>query len=130
MDQEPLFYESLSDALSSVVKACGGAKVMGAKLWPEKSVQAAHSQLLDCLNDARPAKLSPEQVMFLMREGRKINCHAAMNYLAREAGYQDPKPADPEDEKTKLQREYIDATRVMQSIAVRMEHAGLLRSVA
>lgn len=130
MDQESLFYESLSDALADVVKACGGAKVIGARLWPEKSVQAAHSQLLDCLNDARPAKLSPEQVLFLMREGRKINCHAAMNYLARETGYADPQPIEPEDERARLQREYIDAVKDLQALTGRMERVGLIRSVA
>ncbi len=46
------------------------------------------------------------------------------------AGYQDPKPADPEDEKTKLQREFIEAERRISNLVERMESVGLMRVVA
>jgi len=51
-------------------------------------------------------------------------------FLAREAGYADPQPVEPEDERAKLQREYIEATKAMQRLAGRMERAGMLRSAA
>lgn len=35
--QAPLFCESLTDAIRDVVRACGGTKVVGCKLWPEKN---------------------------------------------------------------------------------------------
>lgn len=126
MTQDSLFYESVTDALDGVVKACGGAKVVGCRLWPEKTPQAAHTLMLACLNEARPEKLSPEQVLWLLTAGRKVGCHAAMNYLAREAGYSDPLPIEPEDERAKLQRQFIEAQKAMQALAGRMERAGML----
>lgn len=126
MTQDSLFYESVTDALDGVVKACGGAKAVGCRLWPEKTPQAAHTLMLACLNEARPEKLSPEQVLWLLAAGRKVGCHAAMNYLAREAGYSDPLPVEPEDERARLQREYIEATKALQAIAGRIERAGML----
>ena len=126
MSQDALFYESLADALRVVVQALGGTKAAGCRLWPEKTPESAHRTLLDCLNEARPEKLSPEQVLYLLAAGRKVGCHAAMNYLAREAGYSDPAPIEPEDQRARLQREFIEAQKAMQALAGRMERAGLL----
>ena len=126
MSQDALFYESLADALRAVVQAMGGAKPVGSKLWPEKTPDAAARQLNDCLNESRPEKLSPEQVLWLLAAGRQVGCHAAMNYLAREAGYSDPLPVEPEDERARLQREYIEATKALQAIAGRIERAGMM----
>jgi hypothetical protein len=126
MTQDALFYESLNDALDAVVKACGGAKAVACKMWPEKTPDAAHRLLLACLNESRVEKLSPEHVLMLLRMGRERNCHAAINFLCRESGYGDPLPVDPEDEKARLQREFIEAQRAMQSLATRMEKIGLL----
>lgn len=127
MMQDSLFYESFMDALGASVQALGGAKSVGCRLWPEKTPQAAHTLLLSCLNDARPEKLSPEQVLWLLAEGRKVGCHAGMNYLARETGYADPQPIEPEDERALLQRQFIEAQKAMLALAGRMERAGLLR---
>ena len=44
---------SLTLALVEAVKALGGSKVVGCKLWPEKAPDAAQRLLLDCLNDDR-----------------------------------------------------------------------------
>ena len=126
MTQEALFYESLNDALKEIMQVAGGAKSVSVLLWPEKSPDAARSRLLDCLNPDRPDKLSPDQVLLFLKIGRQKGCHAAMNYLARDAGYEDPKPVDPEDEKTKVQREFIEAQKYMSRLAARMERVGMM----
>ena len=126
MSQEALFYETFNDALDAVVKACGGAKSVACKMWPEKTPDAAHRLLLACLNEGRVEKLSPEHVLMLLRMGRERNCHAAINYLARESGYSDPTPIEHEDEKARLQREFIEAQRSMSMLANRMEKFGML----
>ncbi|CAJ0698698.1 hypothetical protein [Ralstonia holmesii] len=130
MSQDALFYESFNDALDAVVKSCGGAKVVASKLWPEKTPDAAHRLLLACLNEGRVEKLSPEQTLFLLKLGRDRGCHAAMNFLARDCGYADPTPIEPEDERARLQREFIEAQKAMQVLAGRMEQFGLIRAVA
>ncbi len=126
MDQQDLFYESLNQALTAVVQACGGAKSVGCKLFPEKTPDAARSQLLDCLNDDRPAKLSPDHLVMLLRMGQEKGCHAAMFYLTGEAGYTTPSPISPEDENAKLQREFIASVKKMQGIAGKLESKGWL----
>lgn len=121
MNQPPLFVESLADALREVVRACGGSKPVGARLWPEKAPDAAARLLQDCLNDARPEKLSPDQVLLLARMGRERGCHAVLAFMAAECGYAPPQPVEPEDERAALQREYIEAVKVLAVLSTRLD---------
>ena len=45
---------------------------------------------------------------------------AAANFLMREAGYADPQPIEPEDERARLEREFIEAAKGVQAIAARL----------
>jgi hypothetical protein len=119
--QPSLFLESFTDALREAVRACGGSKLVGAKLWPEKAPDAAARLLQDCLNDTRAEKLSPDQVLLLTRMGRERGCHAVMAFLAIECGYAPPQPVEPEDERAALQREYIEAVKVLAHLSTRIE---------
>ncbi len=119
-----LFHESLADALRECISICGGTKMVGAKLWPEKDPDHAGRLLADCLNDAKREKLSPEQVLLILRLARARGCHAGMVFIARDLGYSDPQPIEPEDERAKLQREYIEAARHMAKLADRIERAS------
>lgn len=121
MMQSALFHESITDALREVVQALGGAKKVGAAMRPEKTVDEAARWLADCLNSDRREKFCPEQVLWLLREGRKAGCHAAMNFLAMDSGYAAPTPVEPEDEMAKLQRQFIESTRSMAQMMARIE---------
>jgi hypothetical protein len=113
--------ESLSEALVECVRACGGSKQVGPLLWPEKTPDAAQRLLLDCLNDDRPAKLSPEQLLFVLRLARQRGFHGGINYIAGELGYGTPVPIEPRDEIADLQRQYIEASRNMVRMAERID---------
>lgn len=119
--QSPLFVESITDALREVVRSCGGPKIVGCQLWPEKTPDAAARTLSDCLNDARPEKLSPDQVLLLARMGRGRGCHAVLAFIAAECGYAPPTPIEPEDERAQLHREYIEATKALVHLAARID---------
>ena len=128
--QTSLYHETLQDALDEVVKALGGAKRIGVILWPEKSADDAGRQLRHCLDPDRPEKLSLEQLALVLRMGREKGAHAGMTFLCRDAGYQDPVAVEPEGERARLQRQFIQAQQAMFAMAKRMERAGLLREVA
>ena len=121
MEQQALFHEDINDALRAVVKACGGTKQVATKLWPEKTMQDAQSYLNDCLNPARAAKLSPEQVLLLLKWGREADFHGAIEYICGEAGYSRPEPIEPEDELTKLLREYLGGKKRGNSLEAKIE---------
>lgn len=125
--QSALFHDSLQDAIAAVVAALGGAKAVGAQLWPEKAADEAGRLLRHCLNAERAEKLSLEQLVWLLREARKRGAHDAMHFLARECGYQDPAPVEPADERAALMRQLVDAQAALQALAKRLERAGVLR---
>lgn len=117
-----LFHESLADALRECIAVCGGLKTVGKTLWPEKDADIAGRLLADCLNEAKREKLSPEQMLLVLRMARERGCHAGMTFISRELGYADPQPIEPEDEKAKLQREFIESTKALAKMAQRIEH--------
>lgn len=127
-----LFHESLADALRDCIAACGGLKTVGKLLWPEKDADIAGRLLADCLNESKREKLSPEQVLLILRLARGKGCHAGMTFISRDLGYADPQPIEPEDEKAKLQREFIEASKHMARLAERIERVTTpaLRSAA
>lgn len=112
---------SLTLALVEAVKALGGSKVVGCKLWPEKAPDAAQRLLLDCLNDDRPAHLTPDHVLLVLRLARQAGHHGAVGWLLAELGYAPPQPVEPRDEAAELQRQFIEASRMMSQLASRIE---------
>lgn len=119
--QTALFYESVHDAIRELVRVLGGAKPVGNLLWPGKSMQDAATRLLNCLDHNRPEKLSPEDLVLLLKKGREAGCHVVMGYLNEQCGYTAPVPVDPTDELAELQRRYIDSVAEQKRIADRME---------
>lgn len=113
--------DSLTEALVTCVKACGGSKQVACVLWPEKAPDAAKRLLLDCLNDDRPAHLSPDHVMLVLKLARAKGCHAGFYYMADALGYSQPTPIDPRDEVAELQRQFVAATQTMAAMVQRME---------
>ena len=116
--------ESLNDALIACVKALGGSKQVGPLLWPEKAPDAAQRALLDCLNEDRPAKLCPEQLMLVLRLARAKGFHDGMNYIAAELGYGTPVPVEPRDEVAELMRAFNESVAQQASLAARIEKAA------
>ncbi len=118
--QDRLFFEDVNEALREVVNALGGPKVVGPLLWPEKSVDQAHGQLLACLNSERRERITPEQMLLLLKKGREADCHAAMQFLAREAGYE-IKPIRPVDQVAELISKAENLARESRSVAAALD---------
>lgn len=116
--------DTLNDALISCIKAAGGSKQVGPVLWPEKAPDAAQRMLLDCLNEDRPAKLSPEQVLLVLRLARAKGCHDGINFIAADLGYGTPVPMEPRDEVADLMRAFNDSVAQQASLAERIEKAA------
>lgn len=114
-------HDTINDALIACVKALGGSKQVGLKLWPEKTMEAAQRHLLACLNEDKPERLSPEQLVLLMRMARERGFHLVMQHLAETLGYAEPQPVEPRDEAAELQRQYIESARTLAKMAERIE---------
>lgn len=113
--------ESLTEALIAAVRALGGSKAVGPLLWPEQAPDAAQRKLLDALNDDRPQRLSPEQVLLVMRQARAAGCHVVMQYLADTLSYAEPVPVEPRDEADELRRQVLAMGQSLQRALARIE---------
>lgn len=110
--------EGLNQALIECVKAAGGSALVGKKLFPEKSPEAAQRTLLDCLNEERPAKLSPEQVVLVLRLARARGYHGGIAFILADLGYAPTMPIEPKDEAAELQRQFVEASnRIADAVA-------------
>lgn len=121
MQQEKLFHEDIYEALRTDILACGGFKAVGCVLWPEKAADKAGENLNNCLNRTRPEKLDPEQVLLIQKLAKNRGAFASLYYQTDEIGMTRPLPIEPEDEKAKLQRQFIEAVKAQQAMLSRME---------
>ncbi len=122
-------FESVNDALQSAVTALGGFKKVGPALRPELPIDQASGWLRDCLNTGRREKLAPEQVMLILRMARAAGYHAAMNFVAFDAGYK-AQPVDPQSQEAELQAKFIDAVDGLTAIQAQLQRLQRLRVAA
>lgn len=121
MQQETLWHETLEDALKDVVVALGGPKKVGSQLWPALPIEDAARKLNHCLDRDKPNKLSPDELLWLLRAGVEAGCLTPLTFINRFCKCEDAKPLDPETEKERLMREFMHAQRQMALMAGRLE---------
>ncbi len=123
--QIPLFYDSYEDAIRDCVTALGGFKKVGNMLWPAMAADDAGRKLAACLNTDKREKLDPNELCLIRREARKAGIHILAHYEARDAGYSEPQPLNPEDEAAQLQREFIAAVKGLEALQARMARVAV-----
>ena len=121
MQTELPFYECPEEALKAAVAALGGAKIVGAKVFPDKTPDRAAQVLLDCLNPGRSEKLELGQVMMILRMARDAGVHTGMEYIAQRLSYAPPEPIEPADELAELLRENLQDLREAAKRQARIE---------
>jgi len=124
MNQKPLFISDIYDALSDVVRALGGPKAVGALMRPELPADQAGRWVSDCLNREHRTRFDPEHVLWLLKQARAAESHAAMAWIEETCGYAPPVPVNPEDEAVRLQREMVGLMARMETLAsqLRINH--------
>jgi hypothetical protein len=121
MQQQALFFECIEDALAVAIDALGGRKKVACEMWPDLPASQAHNMINACLNAERREKFSPSQVVWLAARAGQVGCHAVMQYMAREGGYAEPQPLEPEDELQALLREHNKLLEQSAAAAKRLE---------
>lgn len=128
-EQTPLWVDDIYEALKHCCIAIAvneegngraWAKVVGHKIWPQKSPDEAGRLLIHCIDQSRNEKLDPDQVVLILRWAREVNCHVAMHFIANECMYHTPTPVTPEEQIDSLQRDYIDAVNKLERITMQM----------
>jgi hypothetical protein len=120
MIQEPLFVESLEEALRDAVNALKGPKAVGVMLWPSMKADLAGRRVNQCLDPERDEKFDLSEILLIVKAARALNKHTVMAFLARELDYEFS-PIDPETVETKERRELADLLNVVKGKLDRLE---------
>lgn len=118
--QSALFHERFEDALDEVIRVCGGRKKFACEMWPDKPTRDAHNLLDACLNPERRERFSPDHVIYVARRGAEVGCHAVMQYLGRECGY-DVKPITKAEEVDRLTGVIEESTKTLSAALTKLE---------
>lgn len=94
--------DSINSMLIACVRAAGGSKVVGPLLWPDLLIDKAQRKLLDCLNEDRPEKLSPDQAYYIEKLAKAKGSHIAIEFRCNDMNYTIPTPIEPKDEMAEL----------------------------
>lgn len=129
MQTELPFFESAEDALRSAVQSLGGAKAVGAKVFPDKSPERAAQQLLDCLNTGRPEKLELSQVLMVLHMAREAGHHGPMYWLCGEVGYE-ARPITRAEEADRLTTVVEQSTKTLACALAALERLQRMRAAA
>lgn len=124
MEQLDLIHESVIDALRSAIAALGGVKKVACQLRPSWEPDRAQKWLSNALDDGRPEKPEVQDVIWILREAKRVGFHDAMTYFAHECEYS-ATPIEPETELARLEREFISAVRTLNKITPKIEEARL-----
>ena len=122
------FFEDLDDALREAVRQLGGHKKVGPQLRPELPLDQASNWLRDCLNTDRREKLSPQQLLLVMRLAAKQGYHGLMGFVAFDAGYEQPRPVTADDQAAELQRDFVAAVERLDQIQRQMTRNQVRRA--
>lgn len=117
------FFDDINDALKDAVRALGGPKKVGVLLWPEldHAPEQAANKMRDCLNPERREKLSPQQLLYVMRKAREVGHHSLMGFVATDTGYAVPAPVDPEAVLAESQAEFVESVKRLDQLAKSIE---------
>jgi hypothetical protein len=129
MQAEMPFFEGPEDALRSAVQLLGGAKKVGAMIWPDKGIDAASRLLQDCLNPSRAEKLDVTQVMFIFSQAKASGHHAPFAWFCGEVGY-DARPITKAEEADRLTTVIEQSSKTLASAMATLERLQRARAVA
>jgi hypothetical protein len=116
-----LFYDDEFDALAQTIANSDKTfKQCACYLFPHLKQESAYARLKACLNPEKDERLTLGQIIAL---ARFCEAYDALHFMADELDHERPAKKAPEDELARLQREYINAVKALQSLTPKLEAA-------
>ncbi len=116
-----LFYDDEFDALAQTISNSEREfKQVAAFLFPHLKAESQYARLKNCLNPKTDERLTLGQIVAMCRFCDRYD---ALYFMCDELHHGRPDPIEPEDELAKLQREYIQAVKLLASLTPKIEQA-------
>ncbi|MDP2346737.1 MAG: hypothetical protein Q8N34_03315 [Gammaproteobacteria bacterium] len=119
--QEQPKKDTILEALQADVDALGGNKAVGMILWPEKDPVSAGKHLSNCFREDRNERITPEQVALIIKRARHAGSFHTLHHICDDASVTHPTPIEPEDERARLQKQFIKAVEHLDFIRANMD---------
>lgn len=108
-------WDSFLEALRDDIQALGGSSKVGSWFIPGKSQDAQRNYVNDRLNADRRERFADDQQELIMRRAVESRGYsAALFYLCDAIGTERPKAKNPETERDRAQRAFIDAAQSLE----------------
>lgn len=118
-----LFYDDEFDALQQMIAGSERSfKECAAFLRPDLKPESAYAWLKACVNPQGDQNLKLGQIVSLARFCRRTDI---LFFMADELKHERPKPLNPEDERTRIQREFAEAVAIVKDLADQASAAGI-----
>lgn len=122
IQQDFSFHASAEDATHAAIHKSGKAmKALAYELWPSLKMDTAYARLRGCLNQDRPEKLTADEHLKL---ANLTGQYDFVHYCAQECQHSRPEPVSPEDERARLQREFVTLAKRLEGILGRVGDPG------
>lgn len=109
------------DALSDDIAALGGHWKVAKRLRPELDQKAARDWLLNCLNPNHKQNLTLGQIRLIVGWARAEGHTSFCEFWPTDNNMSRPVKIEPEDEKAKLQRQFVGAVGELSGMLARIE---------
>lgn len=108
--------DSLEGAIDATIRACGGYKATGGRLWPSMNLQSAYARLKHCAHEDQREKLSAAEMATLTQWGAERLCTAIPDYICARA-YGVFTSTITQEERTEMHRRVVRALKDLDVIA-------------
>lgn len=118
--QQPLFIESLEEAVEATAAVCGGKKALACVMRPDlrDDPEAAHRWLLDALNADRRTELHVKHVLRGCVYARDaFDCHILKHWLDRAMGYEESDVASDLTPRQRIARRRMALAEAQKKLA-------------
>ena len=118
-----LFYDDEFDALQQMIAGSERSfKECATFLRPDLKPESAYAWLKACVSPNGDQHLKLGQIVSLARFCKRFD---PLFHMADELEHERPRPIDPEDEKTRIQREFAEAWAQFMELADQARAAGV-----
>lgn len=120
MNQGELFYDDIDAALRATVEMLGGAKRVGAMLWPAKDAVGAQQMMLNVMDPSKPHKLSLSEFMLIAKKARAQGIHILGKFIGDELDYEF-RVITPEEKQASVVEQFARVKAELATIMKAME---------
>lgn len=121
MQQDPLFFDSIDDAIGNAVQALGGFKRVAGDLWPAMKAESAYAKLKAALDPAKTREnLDQHEIQLIGERAAAVGNYAIPRWFSERCGGEF-RVVSPVERAQDLQQRFDNGVGELRHLVERME---------